>query len=561
MKITLTPFLILLVLVLGSCKTDKKTETPQEGQTEFEKPNIVMIFSDELQFSDIGYFGGQTPTPHIDSLIRSGMLFTDAYTPETMCTPSRYSILTGTYAGKCKAPEFLEKHPIDQPYTVALNTYLDSTVVTLPRLLSQNGYFTGITGKWHLGGETFDESSLDPKADIKDALVNKNLKAYQENILSEVKKAGGFDYAQSIQYGNFDVFPVKSLHYHNFPWITKGAIDFIEEGAKSDKPFFLYMTPTSLHGPHHAAGLERDYNYTPGGYVEGLNEFAPNTEQIAKTIEKLTSPQKHRASGMLFLDHQIGLVINKIRALGIEDNTMILFMPDHNTEPAKATTYEKALKIPLAIKWPKRIKKNSTNNATIQTVDLLPTILNLAQIKTEIPASVDGIDVGEIIDEPKAQVRNEVFSESGYTRAIRKDGFKYIALRYPKPLLEGMQNGTIKKAPNYLNMENQGQSIIAATFYPHYFDADQLYDLKNDPYEQNNLAYDPKYKDKVVQLKSALQKYLDRFQHPFDLEDTTFLRSDSFQKLVEETLKLKPTDIDWYNRDWGEIVWPPKNGK
>ncbi len=103
-------------------------------------------------------------------------------------------------------------------------------------------------------------------------------------FLQRVRHDAGFDVANSVMYGNFDGFPVKALRYHNFPWFTKGAIDFIEESADRKQPFFLYLTPTSLHGPHHAEGLERDYNYTTEGVVEGVSDYNLDVEKLMSEI-------------------------------------------------------------------------------------------------------------------------------------------------------------------------------------------------------------------------------------------------------------------------------------
>ncbi len=120
-----------------------------------------------------------------------------------------------------------------------------------------------------------------------------------------------------------------------------------------------------------------------------------------------------------------------------------------------------------------------------------------------------------------------------------------------------MKNDDLDYAPNYVNARRNGQSIISIQFYPSYFDADQLFDLKNDPYEQANLAYDPAYADKVAELQEVLKQHLSSFAHPFDLYVDPFMRSDQYWSLVTETKKLSVYDIPWYERDWGEIIWPP----
>ena len=121
-----------------------------------------------------------------------------------------------------------------------------------------------------------------------------------------------------------------------------------------------------------------------------------------------------------------------------------------------------------------------------------------------------------------------------------------------------MKKGEFAFAPNYVNTPFNGQSIIAAIFYPSYYDADQLFDLQNDPYEQENLAPNRAYWDNMNELKQVLQEHLKEFNHPFPTESNSFVNSRDFEKLVQESKKIKPESIDWYRRAWGEIIWPPE---
>ncbi len=96
------------------------------------------------------------------------------------------------------------------------------------------------------------------------------------------------------------------------------------------------------------------------------------------------------------------------------------------------------------------------------------------------------------------------------------------------------------------------------TYYPNYFDADQLYDLENDPYDRNNLAYNTEYKEELIRLQEQLKKQLDKFEHPYNLGDTAYLRSNNFKALCEKARK-NAIFPDWWTRDWKNFDWPPDN--
>ncbi|MEQ8704957.1 MAG: sulfatase-like hydrolase/transferase [Phaeodactylibacter sp.] len=538
-------FMGLLIMMLGfSCQEEQPSP-----------PNIVFIFSDELQLEDLGCYGGSIPTPNIDRLAAEGLRFTKAYTVASMCTPSRYALLTGRYPGRCAHPAFLEDTPAEAPYNVGWNSFLDENTYTIPRMLSGQGYLTGMAGKWHLGPH-YDsvEAEVAALKNLDTPGADAALRRFQRWCQEAVRKGGGFDVANSVMYSNFDSFPAEQLHYHHFPWITAGAISFLEKAAVSEKPFFLMVTPTSLHGPHHAAGLNRDYQYTPEGRRPEVRAYNLDTKALRQVIDTMASPMAHRTAGLAFLDHQVGQILEWLEQKGLEEETLIVFVPDHNTEPAKATCYEKGIHIPMIVRWPGQVPAGATTDAQVQLTDWMST---LAEIVGAPPASPDSKSFLTVLKEPETEGRTYTFAESGYTRSVSDGRYKYIAFRYPDSLLQQMKNGTLEYAPNVFGQYWQGQSIIAARFYPHYFDANQLYDLENAPYEQYNLANDPAYADALVRMKTTLQRHLSDFQRPFPMAYDAFRDGEAFDRLKKATLRLDPNSIPWYKRDWGEIEWPP----
>lgn len=531
-------------------------------KTKSEKLNFVIMYSDELSPDYLECYNANTqyPGPNLKKLAESGLKFTNAYCNASMCTPSRFSMMTGKYAGKCQHPEFLEENPKEQPYSVAWNTYLTESSPTLAKILSQNGYITGMAGKWHIGSDATSNTGLPEfkgDEDPTDPSVSKKLKKHQEIVSKMVKNAGGFDYAHSVLWGNFDGFPVKKLRFHNFPWINKGAVDFLEQQTNQEQPFLLYVATTAIHGPAHQEALEKDVTQTPEGIVEDIEQYNIDVEATKKEIAGLHDQNKHKYSGMKYLDHHVGLMVDKLKELDLLDNTAIIFIADHNTEPGKATCYEKGTKVPLLIKWPDKMK-NQVCKKFVQNIDLVPTILNAAGVDGLNKHKFDGVNIEPVMQEQSKQVRESVYTEAGYARGLRYGKFKYIAFKPPKEIIQEMKNGQREYASNYFDQFKQAHSQIAIEHFPHYFDQDQLYDLEKDPYEQNNLAKDPNYQDILADMKKRMQKYLDTFQHPYDLSKIDFMESNKYEELADRTRSIGTDYIKWLPRDHGKIIYPPK---
>ena len=521
-------------------------------------PNVVVLFSDELSPDFLSCYGGDISTPNLDKLAAEGMRFTNAFTAAPMCTPSRFAVLTGTYPGRCSHPTFLEEYPYDQPYSVAWNTFIDASIPTMARRLSENGYITGATGKWHVG-DLSDESlfpSLDVDADPADPDVDEQLREHQAAVCAQVKADAGFDQAINMSWDNFDTFPVKKLQYHNFPWINQGAVQFLEQAKDVGKPFFLYAATTAVHGPAHQAMFNYDLSYTFGGHDPDVLNYMPPVKEIQQRLENAPSWESHKLAGMACLDHHVGLVMETLEQLGVADNTLVIFIADHNVEPGKATAYHKGNHVPMLIKWPKHVQPGSVADALVQSTDLAPTLYQAAGISVQDP--LDGQSLLPLLSDPSTRVHELIYLESGYTRALTDGRYKYIAFRPPQPALNEMKTGTTRYAPNHLNVFKQAHSQIALEHYPHYFDADQLYDLENDPYEQNNVANDPAYAEVLQRLKDELARRLTTFKHPFEIEADDFMTTETYDNLAANTRAIGTDFIEWLPRDHGKIVWPPE---
>ncbi len=540
------------IAVFSSCDSQNK-----EDKT---LPNVVILFSDELTPEYLSCYGGDIPTPHIDKLAEQGIRFERAYTVSSMCTPSRFSLLTGMYPGRCKADTFLKTNPENKPYNIAWNTHITSSTQTIAKILKEAGYTTGMAGKWHngMGNEPLYLPAFNENENPESPEVQEKLQEHQRMVSERVKKVGGFDYAASVLHGNYDYFPIKSLQPHNFEWMTEGAKKFLDQQKNADKPFFLYVATTAIHGPAHHLSLQSDVTMTLEGIRSDLAKYQSKRQTKHEELKDLPAHVQHLHSGMWFLDEHVGAVLQSLEDNKLAENTLVIFMADHNVEPGKATSYEKGLHVPLVMQWPGHIPKNTVTSELVQTVDMLPTILNFTGSTAEA-LTADGISLLPVMTQPLANLnRTYLYAENGYSRAMIGEKFKYIAFRLPGDVLNQMKSGDMEFAPNYLNTFKQAHSHIAMKYHQHYFDPDQLYNLEDDPYEMNNLAEHPDYQNILQVMKDSLHDVLNTFEHPYDLSVPEFMTTVEYQKMADKTRDIGVEHVEWWTRDHGEdFQWPP----
>ncbi|MFP4379932.1 MAG: sulfatase [Candidatus Sumerlaeia bacterium] len=525
------------------------------------RPNLVLIFADEMDTSFVGAYGGKFPTPNLDRMAKQGARFDEAYCVSPVCAPSRYSVLTGQYPGRCDNPDFTEKYPKDEKYVIGWNTTMWKQSPSLARMLSSAGYFTGFAGKWGVGfdrelRENYSNQPIDKNADLDDPAVDRKLREHQAQTVENVKQTAGFDFAASVFPGNVSGRMPERLHHHNIEWITKGALEFLDEAAKRDQPFFLYLTPTTVHGPDHSKDLDADPLYTVGGKLDKPVAAHPSRKSIRERLEKAGVEIESESVGMTFFDDQVGAILDKIEAMGAADNTLVVFMPDHGVEPGKATCFQQGVQIPMLAQWPAKIPAGSVVSQRVQNVDVMPTFL--AAAKTSLPEgpTFDGIDMTPSMVAGEKIKREPLYFEFGVTRAVLKNNFKYVAFRYTDEAIAKMEKGEVDVALDYLQTTRQLHSDIAIRYFPAYFEPDQLYDLSMDPNEQRNLAQDPRHAAIFQDMQRELEKKIKSIGHPFSLEVPRFMRSAKFRELAKKR-QAASANRKWWHEDfsWPE---PPK---
>lgn len=502
--------IVSLLFTLVACNEQPENIKPT-------KPNIVVIFTDDMNFKDIGALGGEVLTPTIDSLMIKGVEFTNFYDCSAVCSPSRFNLLTGKYASRSKS--LLRQFPEKDPAFLRWNVDIDKGERTIAHVLKENGYYTGFVGKYHnLDNEKLQEH-VDPNADMNDAKVQNIIAANYQKLKDTVQVTSGFDYVENVYINNLHALALPlSMQYHNMDWITAGGLDFLEKAE--DKPFFLYFATTLPHAPAPISSMYADSRITPSGLLDEPSNVQPLREDVFKRVEDAGLPKEQ--APYTWLDDAIGTIVSKLEEKGVLENTIILFASDHGGNKAKMTCYEKGARAPAFIYWKGHFNETTKVNQLTANIDFAPTIYDLCGIQSYGDEYMDGESLVPLLSKDTSGWRENLLLEITYSKAVVTDEWKYIAVRFPQKTQEKIKNDTINlynhEGTLYSSNNPDGKLKVrykADELYPAYFDYDQLYNLKTDPGEQYNLANDPNYEHILQKMRLELKGKLSGFNHAF----------------------------------------------
>ena len=472
-----------------------------QGQSE--KPNIIVFLVDDYDKPETSPYGGNVLTPNLDRLAKEGMICHNAHVTSTVCTPSRYTFLTGRYASSSHSNTFLEECPEGTQALPAFNVGLESDRMNVGRVLADAGYATGFVGKYHVHdtdhskeGSLFGDLDVPKNAKYSDQLNKRKFKL--EKLQRELIKKNGFTWAKNIYWGNLKQ-PFKG---HNPDWTARAALEFIEE--YKDQPFYLHCCSTLLHGPNgewFKSMLEKELVTGEGFLKKPINLI--DRESVWKRIQKagLTEAEV----GYLWMDDSLGLILDKLDSLGITDNTIVVFASDHGSEKKGSLIKTRGTEIPCLIRWPKGIKPGSVSHGLFQNTDFVPTWFELASAKIPQDYHMDGKSLVPMFEDPSVSVREFIYAEQGAARAIKTDSLEYLSIRYTNKQIAATHNKRSERTFKTLLGLSSGISR-ARYFHPDIFSADQLYDLSKDPNSQKNVAEDSSYAKQLKKMKAILTK-------------------------------------------------------
>lgn len=476
----LLPCIFLLVFVLHSCSKPDKEQPP---------PNIIWLFSDDHAVQAVGAYGGRlqsiNPTPNLDRLADEGMVFEKAYVANSICAPSRATLLTGKHSHS--------NGKVDN------NIPFDHDQQQFQKILQQNGYQTAMVGKIHLDG-----------------------------------KLQGFDYWEVLpRQGEYwspkFVTETDTTRYqgrHSSEVIAERAIHWLEKGRNTDKPFMMmvhfkaphrkwepmkrwqehyrniqFPEPESLFDDYANRGSAAKNQDMSIAYTMRFSEDLKVTQGSERWLElqdmKLSGKElvrwKYQAymrdymacvSGM---DEQIGVLLDYLKKTGLDKNTVVMYSSDQGFYLGehgwfdKRFMYEESFRTPLIAKWPKVTRPGSRNHDLVQNIDFAETFLDIAGIKA--PDDMQGLSLvpilkGKTPSDWRTHLYYHYYEYPGY-HAVRRH--------------EGVADGRFKLIRFY------GWDVPGGEEW-------ELYDLEKDPHEMQNVYSNSQYKNASQSLKTALAK-------------------------------------------------------
>lgn len=460
------------------------------GATAGEKksPNLLFVFPDQMRAQTLGFTGEEMArTPVLDQFAREAIYFSNAISNYPVCSPTRAMLMSGQY-------------PIHNRVTMNCTNKTEKYGCELPEstrcwsdVLKEKGYSLGYLGKWHLDS---------PRAPY--IPTSNNAGDVKWNEWCPPSRRHGFDFWHA--YGTYDQHlrpmywdtgaPRDSFHYYD-EWGPEHeanlAINYIrnKDGKfrKDGQPFALVI---SMNPPH------PDFEKVPEKYRKIYRDVP--VESLAKRpdIPPAGTPMGDRYrkyirdyyAAITGVDEQFGRILQALKDVGVEDNTIVVFTSDHgdclgiHEELAKNNWFEEAMRVPLLIRYPGKLKPR-TDDILLSTPDISPTLLGLMGFRSSIPAETDGMDLSAYLETGKGKKPVSQW----YMRIMNGD---------PSMGLRGVRTG------RYTFVINRDEGGNGKTM---------LYDRKNDPYELKNLAGENPFL--VGEMTGLLREWLQRYNDPW----------------------------------------------
>ncbi|MGB1928146.1 MAG: sulfatase family protein [Mariniblastus sp.] len=478
-----------------------------------------MFLIDDQNPASIAAFGGDTYTPNLDRMAEEGMKFTRAYVSSSVCTPSRYSFLTGRFAGNSYSKRYAAAVGGKENQGLPnFNVALERDNMNVGNILREAGYTTGFVGKFHLTSDLdFPEfyKGKNKWIDIpKDASPGAETSAqfkHNERWMRRYLETLGFSWAKNVYPENIHQ-PYSS---HNPEWTTVAALEFIEENK--DGPFYLHLCSTLLHGPDKSWRKSMDHRLITGeGEVESLPEVMTPREELLKTIaEKGFDPESHVA-GEAWIDDSMGAILRKLKELGIDDNTLVIFAPDHGRDGKASVFSHGSCQIPMIMRWPNGIPAGQVCEELVQNIDLVPTFFDLGQAEKPNAYRIDGQSLTPLFENGQAyNWRDHLYLEMGSARATVTKDWSYIAVRHTQEQIAAIKKATPKNLPKAMSYIGRLGIGVRGADRPGFFEEDQLYHLKKDPKEMSNLAHHENQVFRLNDMRNLMQQDLEAIGRPF----------------------------------------------
>ena len=426
-------------------------------------PNVIIIITDDQGYGDLGFTGNpHVKTPVIDAFARSSVRFNNFYV-SPVCAPTRSSLMTGRYSLRTGVRD-----------TYNGGAIMASNEVTIAEMLKQANYKTGAFGKWHLG----DNYPYTP-----------NYQGFDESV---IHLAGGMGQVGDITtYYKRDSSYFDPVLWHNGQQeayegycsdiFTEQAIRFIEEQHK--RPFFCYL---SFNAPHTPLQVPDEY-YQQYKDIDPSSGFENDDRPFVKMSEKNKEDARKVYAMVTNIDDNIGKVLQKLKELNIEENTLVIFMTDNGPQQVryvagmrgrKGNVYRGGVRVPFFMKYPAMFDEGNDIETTAAHIDILPTLSQLCNVELPKERTIDGKSLLPLLQGESVKWADRPL-------------FFYWTRRYPELY-------------NNIALQKGGYKLVGKTDYDAEIEGFELFDIHKDPYEQHNLV--SKNKDIANDLKQNLDQ-------------------------------------------------------
>ena len=399
---------ILLILLYSSCSDSTKSRTEiDDGQNN--KQNFVFIVVDDLGWTDLGYMGSDFhETPNIDSLSESSIVFDNAYSSGSVCSPSRAAIITGKHPARVNITDWIPGYdPKDRKLLGPQDNHeLPLDELTLAEVLKENGYATFFAGKWHLGCKGFFP----------------NNQGFETNIGGNHtgQPKGGY-------YAPYENPQIPDGDYGEYltDRLTNESIKYIEKEACKDEPFFLYLTYYSVHTPIQPSERNIEKFENKLKTLDSIIKFRYENEDSKTTLNQRNPAY---ASMIYALDENVGRLIKVLKEKGVYESTTIFFTSDNGglstllkeynddaptsvvpLRAGKGWLYEGGIRVPLLIKPANYNNKQLVINEPVVGHDFYTTVLSMANINKPNDRTLDGKDISILFDGKGELGREEIY--------------------------------------------------------------------------------------------------------------------------------------------------------
>lgn len=445
------------------------------GSADAERPNLVFILADDLGWGDLSVYGRTDyRTPRIDSIGRDGMIFTDGYANSCVCTPTRVAFTTGRYQQRL-------------PYAAAWggpDYGIPPQDPTVASLLSAAGYDTALIGKWHQGSPP----RFGP---------NKSGYQYFYGVIG-----GGIDYFTHVGWdGKPDLWENESpttAEGYSTDVFTDRAVSYIEQKSAGKTPFHLSLHYTAPHWPWEGPDDEGISQWPDGKPRSGANATAETY-----------------AAMLTDLDRQVGRVLDALEAVGIAENTLVVFSSDNGGERLghsypfrghKGNLYEGGIRVPVLARWPRRIEAGQVSDHVNLTMDWTATLLDAGGARADRRFPLDGVSLLPVLAGGPAEART-VFWRQNFVAGADNQG--------------AVRDGRFK----YLKLTDNIEQLYLLDVV----DINALA-TESDPEDPSkNLASDPAHRDTLERLRDAYRRWDAELPAPH--VDTTIVGTDANTRL------------------------------